>query len=349
MTLRSATWQPFAVVYMLVSLYLMTAHPSYFSEVDSSLHWLEHNSMSNILKNSLLLFPLGMLLRQTFNLSYWLVCCLGIVVGFMLEPTSLFEVSQIDRFHPITSTHADVSTIMPIHLVDHIIPKAVGGFLGAIFYDVTSSAKQKMSNITLAYMLIPLVWLISSKLLDTAIFVLLIPPIVMALLLLVHTETPFWIPRSIVLPVWIAITLGPLLNVQFSIGILLLGTVSLGLYAIAMDMSARSALDTCVPLLAIAFFILIAITVLEDLQWQSLSSRQQWMSHSVELSLLGICTWVAWIWHRNDHKAMLNLSSIRRERYPVYLQHFQRYKRKSYHLIRHIFNAQKRRRHTSQK
>lgn len=234
---------------------------------------------------------------------------------------------------------------MPVQLVDHLIPNAVGGFLGAVFYDMTSSAKQKVSNITLAYMLVPLIWFTSSKLLDTAVFILLIPPIVIAVLLLVHAETPFWIPRVIVIPIWVAITLGPLLNIQFGMGLLLLVTVSLGLYAIAMDMSERSALSTCVSLLTVALFILIAIALVEDLQWQSLSSKQQWMSHCVELSLLGICTGVAWAWNRNDQE-MVQTYFSRRDYAPSYLKLFQRYKRKSYHLVRHLLNHRRRRRHT---
>lgn len=346
MTLRSTTWQPFAVGYMLVSLCLITAYPSYFSEINSSLVWLESSSIVDILKQGLLLFPLGMLLRQTFNLAYWLIWPLGIIMGLILETTSLLDISQLDYFHPVISLNRDPSILMPVQLVDHLIPNAVGGFLGAVFYDITSPAKQKTSNITLAYMLVPLIWFTSSKLFDNAVFILLIPPIVIAVLLLVHAETPFWIPRSIVIPVWSAITLGPLLNIQFGVGLLLLVAVSLGLYAIAMDMSEHSALSTCVSLLTVAFFILMAIALLEDLQWQSLSSKQQWMSHAVELSLLGICTIVAWTWNRNDQKAMIKVHFLRRDYVPPYLKIFQRYKRKSYHLARHLLHHRRKKRHT---
>ncbi|NET11041.1 MAG: hypothetical protein F6K16_41430 [Symploca sp. SIO2B6] len=337
MTWRSSLWRQFSVVYMLLSLYLIALHPSYFQGETGSAHWPQSYSMTDLCTSGLFLLPLGMLLRQAFKLPYWLVLPCGIGVGLFLAPGPLSMPSEMVVRHVSMNSVARLpmtATTGPDGTLEYLVSGAVGGVFGAILYDMTSSPKHPMANMTLAYMLIPLIWIASTHVLGSPIFILLVLPIAIASLLLVHAETPSWIPRSVVFPIWILITLGPLLYTQWIMGVVLLSLTVLSVYVIAMDISSPSALEASVSLMSIEFMILITVIFLEGFQMNVFSWHQLLDSHWLEFLLLGTCIAVARTWQRNDLRRIANDNSMRPPIHPNHILFLRGQKRKFHQFIR---------------
>ncbi|MEM8504328.1 MAG: VanZ family protein [Cyanobacteria bacterium P01_D01_bin.1] len=216
---RSQTWNRFVLAYLILSAVLLTLYPFQFQPYDPAEYWRWKVSLPDLVRNFLLLFPVGLVLRHAFRKSH----ALSLFCGFLLS----LSVEMAQMFLPVRSSN----------IID-ITSNSVGALFGSLFHQWAFAGSLPSSiSIPFAFMLVPLCWVIALRAAVDPAASLAIVPCAIAGFILLHVvvlECQFsakglfnWLKRNSILAIWSFIVFLPLVSVFHFIGFILLVAVPL--------------------------------------------------------------------------------------------------------------------------
>jgi hypothetical protein len=203
--------QRFAIIYIIVSLLLLTLNPFKFQPFNYT-NWIVYFSLVDGLQNIFLFIPLGIILRHTLRQVNLILLIYGtcLSLGIELLQTGIAERSS----NPID-----------------VFFNTIGTFIGILYHNLLPRNTQQNNTILLAFLVIPIGWVTAMRA-ATDVFSdwLVIPTALVGALALKNVFNHKSMPNLVLIAAWIILITLPLLSINQIAGALTISLTMLTFY-----------------------------------------------------------------------------------------------------------------------
>ncbi|MCU0540652.1 MAG: VanZ family protein [Oscillatoriaceae cyanobacterium Prado104] len=290
MNSRLQNWNRFTAACISLVLLILALNPFKFHWFVAVHGWSFDFWAVDFFQNVFLFFPLGVVLRHSFQFPQIVIVLYGALLSSAIEIAQLSIIERSSNFYDI-------------------LANACGTLCGSLFYQYAVSEKQPGSiGISLAFMLMPLCWVTAMRSATQDISAWLVMPPAIAGIVAFEMSLSANRLKLVALTIWLIFALIPLINITPIAGIATFIIVPAIVWILPYFSISKPSF--ILGLLGIGIFLILTVNIIWYVNKSSVSWTVSAHLHWIETLMSGICLAAGRAWAKSSDRAENNYRAL---------------------------------------